>query len=378
MQAERPRVVVLQKYLAPYRADLFDAMAAADIDLVALCYGAPERRRRYDAPVRRGFRVESALVLSLQTSYERNLEFPVGLPAALDRLAPAAVVCAPDWGGLVAARHCARTGAALVVWTEATAVTEAGVGATKRAIRARLYRRADRVVVAGEAARDYVWSLAPGVEVEEVRNCLDVSSLASSRDEIDAKFADGRARVVTFSGSLIERKGVDLLLDAHARARRRVPDAFARARLQLLGAGPLEAACVNAEGVDHRGHLSGRAYVEALRASHVFVLPSRADCNPLVVVEALATGTALVLSDGVGNFPEAVRGNGRVVARGDAAALEDALVWAFTASSSALRACALASLDLAPTFGLDCNAAAFARLLETLAHPVAARRAIES
>jgi hypothetical protein len=80
----------------------------------------------------------------------------------------------------------------------------------------------------------------------------------------------------------------------------------------------------------------------------------------------------------VGNFPEAVRGNGRVVARGDAAALEDALVWAFTASSSALRACALASLDLAPTFGLDCNAAAFARLLETLAHPVAARRAIES
>jgi len=83
---------------------------------------------------------------------------------------------------------------------------------------------------------------------------------------------------------------------------------------------------------------------------HVFVLPSRSDCNPLVVVEALNCGAALILSDGVGSHPEALRANGRMVARGDIGQLTDALAWAMTGPDPELLAMARRSRTIAADF----------------------------
>jgi len=281
-------------------------------------------------------------------------------------------VCAPDWGGAAALRYRSRRPAKIVIWSESTHVTEARVSRLKQTFRRSIYERADGFVVPGALARDYVVSLGATADVREVRNSIDEASMRNSVEAVAGKFAMPARRIIAFSGSLIERKGVSLLLAAYAAARARRPDHARRTTLRIVGDGPLRAACTGQPGVECTGHLDGDAYRAALGDAHVFVLASLADCNPLVVIEALNVGAALVVSDGVGNHPEALRGNGRLVARGDVGALADAMVWAMTADDAELSRCALRSRALAADFDHATAAREFVRALVGCSAPAAA------
>ena len=344
------RVVILQKYVTPYRAPLFRAMTdSRRIDLTVLCYGAPERRRRFETAAPEGFRQVHAAGMTIPAGYERNVEIPFGLPKALAKQAPDVVVCAPDWGGLAAMRYCSSTGARLIVWSEATATTEAAVSPAKRALRRHFYGCANAFVVAGSLAQAYLESMGSHGPFFEVRNSIDDANFRQPDAEISSKFSSISPRIITFSGSLVERKGIDLLLDAFALACERHPSAAGTSMLRVVGTGPRD---VRAQltNVEFTGHLGGETYRAEMHRSHVFVLPSRSDCNPLVVVEALNCGAALILSNGVGNHPEALRGNGRLVPRGDAPALAAALGWAMTCSAETFREMSRRSLAIAGEF----------------------------
>jgi glycosyltransferase involved in cell wall biosynthesis len=258
-------------------------------------------------------------------------------------------VCAPDWGGIAASG--ARNPARLLIWSEATAVTEAGIAAPKRALRRRLYRRASGFLVPGRLARDYLESMGCVGPFVAMPNTIDEPRFWLNDAGIAAKFAVKMPRLITFSGSLIERKGVDVLLLAFAAACAREPAAAATTRLRIIGAGPLQQPHQAMPNVEFTGHLDGDAYRCAMQQSQVFVLPSRSDCNPLVVVEALNCGTALILSDGVGSHPEALQTNGALVPRGDVRALTDALAWMMTCPTGELHAMAQRSRGIAAAFG---------------------------
>src|SRR5206468_11638708 len=62
-----------------------------------------------------------------------------------------------------------------------------------------------------------------------------------------------------------------------------------------------------------------------LGASDLFVLASRFENNPCVLVEAQAAGLPIVASR-VGGIPEIVEGNGLLAAPGDATALADRIL----------------------------------------------------
>ena len=267
------------------------------------------------------------------------------------------MVCAPDWGGMTALRYCRRHNARLVVWSEATSTTEADASAAKRALRRYIYARADAFVVPGLSARVYLESLGARGPFTEVRNSIDEAAFRVDDAELAAKFAS-TPRVITFSGSLVKRKGIDLLLDAFAISTTRHPGNAAATTLRVLGTGPVNLPPAPGN-VEFAGHLAGDAYREAMRGSHVFVLPSLSDCNPLVVIEALNCGAALILSDGVGSHPEALRNNGALVPRGNPAALADALAWAMTCPLDALRAMAQRSRGIAAEFDTQRAAGCF-------------------
>lgn len=130
--------------------------------------------------------------------------------------------------------------------------------------------------------------------------------------------------VVVGVGRLVPEKGFDLLVEAFARV------ADPTTRLTIVGDGPERAnlaTLTEARGVAERTTLAG--YVadarEWLDRARVFVLPSRHEGFPAVIVEALGAGRAVVATDCTPATGIVRAAGGAVVPIEDAAALAAAL-----------------------------------------------------
>jgi glycosyltransferase involved in cell wall biosynthesis len=112
-------------------------------------------------------------------------------------------------------------------------------------------------------------------------------------------------KIILFLSRLDRKKGLDLLFEAFARVRNECPDAV----LVLAGTGDAEwvAGLKNtaerlgiASHVIWAGFLAGEDKWAALSGADVFVLPSYSENFGISLVEALASGCPVVLSDQVG------------------------------------------------------------------------------
>lgn len=140
----------------------------------------------------------------------------------------------------------------------------------------------------------------------------------------------GHLRVVAV-GSLIERKGFDILIRALARMKHR--DGVS---LRVAGEGPERDSLLELsrnyhllKRVDLHGHIPPSELPDFLKEADVFVLSSRSEGRPNVVVEALASGLPVICSDLPGVKDLVVPGvNGWLVpvedVAGFAAALDEA------------------------------------------------------
>lgn len=189
---------------------------------------------------------------------------------------------------------------------------------------------ADHVLTVSELARGtYLEAGVPALKVHALTLGADTQLFAPEdaalRDAVPA--APREELVFLFAGAAIHRKGFDLLLEAFAR----VAAEDAGARLRIVG--PLgDSAALLARYPDERiaavGPVDQRQLAAELRHADVLVLPSRQDSFAMVVVEALASGVPVLVSDMVGARVLVVDGrNGWVVPAGDAGALADRMAW---------------------------------------------------
>ena len=174
--------------------------------------------------------------------------------------------------------------------------------------------------------------------IARVFNPLDVArwralDRACARAELGVPAA---ARVVAWHGRIdLQRKGLDVLVEAWAQVCRERP--HADLRLRLLGTGPDVAALrtrITAEP-DARGIEWRNAYVtdiDAVRchlsAADVYVLPSRHEGFAVALAEAMACGLPVVAAEAPGVVDLLESGEehgGLVVPRGDTGALAQAL-----------------------------------------------------
>lgn len=137
----------------------------------------------------------------------------------------------------------------------------------------------------------------------------------------------GGRRLVTV-GMLQHQKGVDVLLRALAYVREERPDVT----LDIVGDGPqraeyeaLRSSLGLDEAVTFHGYEPKSAIAARLAASDLFVLASRFDNNPCVLVEAQAAGLPIVATT-VGGIPEIVAGAGVLARPGDAGGLAAAIL----------------------------------------------------
>lgn len=172
-------------------------------------------------------------------------------------------------------------------------------------------------------------SLERAMEAAGVRGPFRVVPNAVDTSRFRPGGGGGGSRLVTV-GMLNAQKGVDVLLRSFARVH-----ASHDVHLDVVGDGPDRAGLERlatelgvADAVTFHGLLEKDAIAAILGDSDLFVLASRFDNNPCVLVEAQAAGLPIV-STRVGGIPEIVDGNGALVDRDDvdglAAAIETTL-----------------------------------------------------
>ena len=196
-------------------------------------------------------------------------------------------------------------------------------------------RQAALVLPVSEALRQALARLAPRTPMRVVPNVVDGNVFHPGG-------APDPRRLLT-AGLLNDgRKGLDLVLEALALS-------GGDLRLEVAGDGARRAEYERLSRslglggfVDFRGFLSKRELADSMRRSGLFVLGSRWENNPCVVLEALASGLPVV-ANRVGGLPELIdETNGVLVERADperfAGGIAEALTRQFDRAEIARRA----------------------------------------
>jgi glycosyltransferase involved in cell wall biosynthesis len=185
----------------------------------------------------------------------------------------------------------------------------------------------DHILTVSELARDsYIAAGVPRTKVSAVTLGADPEIFRLGERSEEPLASGHQPFVFVFVGASIRRKGLDLLLEAFTRVR----DTCQSVRLLVVGpagdASPLVRA--GAEGIEALGPMDQASIAGELRRADCLVLPSRHDSFGMVVVEALASGTPVLVSDMVGAKDLVQEGvNGWVVPWGDTQALSEQMIW---------------------------------------------------
>jgi len=199
----------------------------------------------------------------------------------------------------------------------------------RRAVETLGLRAADGVIVTTPELGAHVAARVGGAKVHLIPNGVDTARFTP------APHAARRARNVLYVGRLSSEKNLGAIVDAAAR----LADHF-ELQLTFVGDGParaeLEAEArrrkVAAEFVPVVEHGRVPAF---LTAADAFVLPSRTEGHPKILLEAMSAGVPCIASD-VGGIPEVVEhqisgllvpaGNADALARGCTTVMDDPIL----------------------------------------------------
>jgi glycosyltransferase involved in cell wall biosynthesis len=313
------RVAVIKNMMAPYTTPLFAALAARpEIDLCVFYEVPMESNRRWrpetDLPYRHLVLQSRSISLS-RVQDEAFVHLPRHPLRQLRDFDPRVVIASgsgvwsspADIAALVGRR---RGGWAFVPWWESFRRPDPALPRYLLEPWVRYFMRAgDAWIASGtRSAADLV---ALGADAARVVVSPNVSRPPERRRRSAAR-PDGHPPSYLFVGTLSERKGIDVLLDAF----RDVP----AGTLTIAGDGPLRPLVEQAAAEDRRvqyvGHLDWNGLDELYARHDVLVVPSRYDVWGLVINEACEHGLLVVATDQVGAADDLVQVgvNGLIVA----------------------------------------------------------------
>jgi glycosyltransferase involved in cell wall biosynthesis len=209
----------------------------------------------------------------------------------------------------------------VIVSEHLSAFVDGSLGRAQRALARRVFERADLVCPVSDDLAARLAALAPRARLQVMSNLVDTDLFHPP-----AARREGPPRLAVVAG-LHPRKGVDNLLRALVLVRERTP-----AVLEVAGDGParadLEALAgrlgIGAE-VEFLGVQDRTGIAALMHRADLLVVPSLAENQPVVLLEAQASGLPVVASD-VGGVREVVDAlAGRLVPSGDVNALAGAI-----------------------------------------------------
>ncbi len=299
------RLVLLTNAYAPYREPVWRSLSEKVEKLDVILLRERETNRNWDVVSETGYTIHT-----LDTSgfflpwIDSGLYWGGGIRKLLDTCAPTHLIVAgysslPFIEAILWAR---KNGVPIIQWYESHALSSRFNHGPIRWLREAMLHRADAWVVPGTMSRDYLEQMGiPSEHVVIAPNTVDISVFSDADKE--SRHRQGPVRFL-YIGQYIERKGVEILLEAFMRTQ-------AEAVLHLVGYGPLES--------ELHKKAKGLANIELLPATNspketakhyewadVVVMPSLREVWGLVINEALAAGCYVLSSNVAGVTPDLV------------------------------------------------------------------------
>ena len=183
-----------------------------------------------------------------------------------------------------------------------------------------IWTDAKAVVANSQGLKELALNTSPSQEIGVIYNGIDVSEFEPNFDST----SDDEIRVVCVS-RLIERKGINYLIEAVEKLKDK------QIQLILVGEGNQEDTLKKlvddlkiSDKVDFKGYVDHDQIAEIYRNSDIFVLPSLNEGMSNALLEALAAGLPVIVTD-TGGTSELLDGNGVLIPMGDSDAITEAI-----------------------------------------------------
>lgn len=290
------RAVFITNIPSPYRVDFFVYMQKnfPEYEFHVIFSGAGMENRKWSVELeelKHATFLKSKTLIIRKRFDDRYIFLPVGVEKALNEIKPDMVFAMEYNPTILQAVHwCKKNKVPFVSWTDGTLNSEKNIGKVQRLSRSYIVKRASAFVASSTASKEA--QIAYGADTEK---CF-VSYLTVDINKYLAKKDSYEARQMIYVGSLIQRKGLDLLMPALAQAADDI-------RLIIVGEGQEKQALQEQiaklgleNRVEFKGFVEGEALRELYKNSDVFIIPTREDCFGLVILEAMCASLPVISS----------------------------------------------------------------------------------
>ena len=290
------RVAIITNIPAPYRVDFFDYLQKnyGEYEFTIIYSSRNEDNRSWDVDqekMKNSVFLESK-TLKIKKRYDNYyLHIPVGVCKVLNKLKPDVVV-GSEYNPTVlqALYYCKSKKVPFISWTDGTLFSERNRNFVQKFLRKFVVSKADAFIASSTKSKE-----AQVYYGADEKKCHTSFLAVDVEKYIQKPQGKGEGKILCV-GSLIERKGVDLLFQALAK----VESDYS---LYLAGDGEEKAALKTlaeelkiSDKVHFLGQLNRAELLKYYADSDLFVFPTREDCFALVILEAMCAGLPIVCS----------------------------------------------------------------------------------
>lgn len=289
-------VVIISNIPAPYRVDFFDYLCKnyQEYKFTIIYSSRNEDNRSWEIEQKKmqnSVFLESKTIKIKKRLDTRYIHIPWGVGKTLKELSPDVVVGSEYNPTILLALHyCKRHKIPYVSWTDGTLFSERNFGKVQLWSRKHVIKRADAFIASSSKSKEaQIYYGAPEEKCHISYLTVDVEKY------IQKPQGKGIGKILCV-GSLIERKGVDLLLKA-------LGEVKSDFELFLAGSGDekdtleeLADQLKIGDKVHFLGQLNRKELLAHYASSDLFVLPTREDCFALVILEAMCSGLPIICS----------------------------------------------------------------------------------
>lgn len=290
------KVVFITNIPSPYRVDFFVYLQKhfPEYEFHVIFSGAGMENRKWSVELEELEHttfLKSRTIIIRKRFDDRYIFLPVGVEKALREIGPDMVFAMEYNPTILRAVHwCRKHHVPFVSWTDGTLNSEKNIGKVQRLSRSYIIKRASAFVASSTASKEA--QIAYGADPAK---CF-LSYLTVDINKYLAKKDSYEARQMIYVGSLIQRKGLDLLMPALAKTDEDI-------RLIIVGEGQEKQALEEqitklgiTDRVEFKGFVEGEALRELYKNSDVFIIPTREDCFGLVILEAMCASLPVISS----------------------------------------------------------------------------------